>query len=202
MHAIFLKGLLIGFVIAIPLGPTGLLCINRGLAGGAVYGLLSWLGVATGDALAGGITALGLTFVSNFFFEQHGWLHVVVGLFFCYFGFRIFIARPIRPVAIVREGKLLGGYTSTLFLTVTNPITFASFFGIYAGWGVKILRGEYYSAALLAVAIFIGTALWWLVLGAALAFCRKRFSDSVLRGIDLVSGAVIVGFGFVLLMWA
>jgi threonine/homoserine/homoserine lactone efflux protein len=201
MHAIFLKGVIIGFVIAVPVGPTGLLCINRALYGGAAYGLLSWLGVATGDALAGAIAALGLTLVSNVFFDQHGWLHVLVGLFFCYFGFRIFIARPIRPVAVVREVKLLGGYASTLFLTVTNPITFASVFAMCAGWGVKILRGEYYSAALLAVAIFIGTALWWLVVGAALSFCHKRFSDSVLRGIDIVSGAVIVGFGFVLLIW-
>jgi threonine/homoserine/homoserine lactone efflux protein len=199
MHAIFLKGLIIGFVIAVPVGPTGLLCINRGLYGGSGYGFLSWLGVATGDALAGGVAALGLTLVSHFFFDQYARLHVLVGLVFCYFGFRIFIARRTEPVAIVKESNLLGGYTSTFFLTVTNPITFASFFAMYAGWGVKIL--DYFSAALLAVAIFIGTALWWLVLGATLSFCRNRFSDSVMRGIDLVSGAVIVGFGFVLLMW-
>jgi threonine/homoserine/homoserine lactone efflux protein len=200
MHAIFFKGLLIGFVIAVPVGPTGLLCINRSLYGGTSYGLLSWLGVATGDALAGGIAALGLTLVSDFLFDQHGWLHVMVGLFFCYFGFRIFTARRARPVAVVRETKLLRGYTSTLFLTVTNPITFASFIGIYAGWGVKIIKGEYFSAVLLAVAVFIGTGLWWLILGATLSFCRKRFSDSVMRGIDLVSGAVMMGFGFVLLI--
>jgi len=202
MHAIFLKGLAIGFVIAVPVGPIGLLCINRAWHGGAAYGLLSWLGVATGDALAGVVTALGLSFVANFFFDQHVWLHIVVGLFFCYFGLRIFIARSARPVGIIRETELLGGYASTLFLTVTNPATFASFVGIYAGWSVKILRDEYFSVILLAVGIFIGTALWWLVLGATLSLCRNRFSDSVMRAMDLVSGAVIVGVGFVLLLQA
>lgn len=202
MHTTFLKGLIIGFVIAVPVGPTGLLCINRGLSGGAGYGLLSWLGVATGDALTGSIAALGLTLVSPFFFDQYARLHVLAGLLFCFFGFRVLISQRVKPALIVRERKLLEGFTSTFLLTVTNPITFASFFAIYVGWGVKILRGEYFSAALLAVAIFIGTALWWLILGATLSFCRKRFTDSVIRGVDLLSGAVIVGFGFILLIWA
>src|SRR5690349_3256950 len=143
MQAVFIKGLIIGFIIAVPIGPTGLLCISRGLYGGSGYGLLSWLGVATGDALAGYVAALGLTLVSNFFLERYAWLHVLVGLFFCYFGIRILITSAAQPVSIVGESKLLRGYTSTLFLTVTNPATFASVFAMYAGWGVKILKHEY-----------------------------------------------------------
>ncbi len=200
MYAILLKGLIIGFVIAVPVGPLGLLCINRGLYGGAAYGFLSWLGVATGDALAGGIAALGVALISNFLFNQQTWLHLIVGLFLCYLGLRTFIAQPASRAAAAKEDGLLAGYGSTFFLTVTNPTTFASFFAIYAGWGVRTLRGEYFAATVLAVAIFIGTALWWLVLGAILLLCRHRFSDSILRGLYRVSGAVIAGFGVVLLM--
>ena len=201
MQAVFFKGLVIGFVMAVPIGPTGLLCISRGLYGGGGYGLLSWLGVATGDALAGGVAALGLTLVSNFFFEQYAWLHILVGLLFCYFGIRIFTASPVKPVAIVGETKLLGGYTSTLFLTVTNPATFASVFAMYAGWGVKIIRGEFLSATLLAIAIFIGTALWWLAMGATLSFCRKGLSESIIPRINLVAGVIIAAVGIAFLVW-
>jgi len=201
MQAVFFKGLIIGFVIAVPIGPTGLLCISRGLYGGSGYGLLSWLGVATGDALAGGVTALGLKLVSNFFIDQYAWLHVIVGLLFCYCGIRVFIASRAKPVAIVGESKLLGGYTSTLFLTVTNPTTFASVFGMYAGWGVKILKDEYLSAILLAVAIFIGTAVWWLAIGATLLFCRDGLSQSAISTINIVSGALIVAVGVGFLVW-
>lgn len=201
MQAVFFKGLVIGFVMAVPIGPTGLLCISRGLYGGSGYGLLSWLGVATGDALAGGIAALGLTLVSNFFFEQYAWLHILVGLFFCYFGIRILIASPVKPVATVGDTKLLGGYTSTLFLTVTNPATFASVFGMYAGWGVRIIGGKFLSAALLAIAIFIGTALWWLAMETALSFCRKGLGESIIPRINLVAGAIITAVGVVFLVW-
>jgi len=195
METIFIKGLIIGFVIAVPIGPTGLLCMSRSLYGGSRYGLLSWLGVATGDALAGGVAALGLTMVSNFFFERHAWLHFLVGLVFCYFGIRILITSPAKPVPIVGQSKLLGGYTSTLFLTVTSPATFASVFGMYAGLGVKIPKDEYLSAALLAAAIFIGTAAWWLAIGVTLSFCRNGLSRSAISTINIVSGALIMAVG-------
>jgi len=201
METIFIKGLIIGFVIAVPIGPTGLLCMSRSLYGGSSYGLLSWLGVATGDALAGGVAALGLTMVSNFFFERHAWLHFLVGLVFCYFGIRILITGPAKPVPIVGQSKLLGGYTSTLFMTLTNPATFASVFGMYAGWGVKIPKDEYLSAALLAATIFIGTAAWWLAIGATLSFCRNGLSKSAISTINIVSGALIVAVGVAFVVW-
>ena len=201
METIFIKGLIIGFVIALPIGPTGLLCMSRSLYGGSSYGLLSWLGVATGDALAGGVAALGLTMVSKFFFERHAWLNFLVGLVFCYFGIRILITGPAKPVPIVGQSKLLGGYTSTLFMTLTNPATFASVFGMYAGWGVKIPKDEYLSAALLAAAIFIGTAAWWLAIGATLSFCRNGLSKSAISTINIVSGALIVAVGVAFVVW-
>ncbi len=199
--SILLEGIVIGFVIAVPVGPVGLLCINRGLYGGVAYGFFSWLGVATGDALAGGVAALGLTLVSDFFSNQQPWLHAIVGLALCCFGLRIFMAQPATQAAAVKGSVFLGGYTSTLFLTLTNPMTFASFFAIYAGWGVKSLAGEYFSVVVLAVAIFLGTVLWWLVLGASLLLSRDRFSDQLLCWIHRVSGAVIAGFGLALFIW-
>lgn len=199
---ILLKGIVIGLVIAVPVGPIGLLCINRGLCGGAVYGFFSWLGVATGEALAGGLAALGLTLISNFMSNQQPWLHVIVGLALCCFGLRTFMARAATQAAAVKDSGSLSGYASTFILTVTNPMTFPSFFAIYAGWGVKGLEREYFSAAVLAVAIFFGTALWGLVLGASLLLYRDRFSDSLLRWIHRASGAVIAGFGLVLLIWS
>jgi threonine/homoserine/homoserine lactone efflux protein len=95
METIFIKGLIIGFVIAVPIGPTGLLCMSRSLYGGSSYGLLSWLGVATGDALAGSVAALGLTMVSIFFFERHAWLNFLAGLVFCYSASGFLLLAPL-----------------------------------------------------------------------------------------------------------
>jgi threonine/homoserine/homoserine lactone efflux protein len=201
MYVILLKSIIIGFVTSAPVGPIGLLCISRAFYGGVAYGVWSWLGVATANALAGGIVALGFTLIPGFPVSLQPWLRFIGGTFLCYLGLKIFMARPTGRAAAARASGPLGGFISTFFLTATNPVTFPSFFAIYAGWGVEGLRGEYFSAAVLAVGIFIGTALWCLVLGVGLLVCRDRFSDAVLRWLQRVSGAVIAGFGFVVLIW-
>jgi threonine/homoserine/homoserine lactone efflux protein len=196
----FLEGILFGFLIAVPVGPIGLLCINRALAGGVAYGLLSGLGVATADAIAGGIAALGLTLVYSLLVSHQPWLRLIGGLFLCYLGFRIFMTKPTGQAPAATANGLLGAYTSTFFLTLSNPVTILSFFAIYAGWGVESLRGEYFPAALLTLGIFVGSALWWFILGAGLLVYREWFTDQVLHWFHRVSGVVIAGFGFVVLL--
>lgn len=197
--SLFIEGIVIGFVVAVPVGPIGLLCINRALSGGPAYGFLSGLGVATADAVSGGIVVLGLTLVSSFLSSQHEWLRPIGGLFLCYLGLRTFMAKPAEQAISTKENGLMGAYTSTFFLTFTNPVTILSFVAIYAGWGVRSLSGDYLSAAALTSGIFFGSALWWVILGAALLLSREKFTDHGLRWIHRISGVIIAGFGFVVL---
>ena len=88
------RGLVIGFSIAAPVGPIGVLCIRRTLAQGRVAGFVSGMGAATADAFYGTIAAFGLTFISTFLVSQQAALRLVGGLFLCYLGIRTFLARP------------------------------------------------------------------------------------------------------------
>lgn len=92
----FIKGLLIGFCIAAPVGPIGLLCIQRTLNYGRLSGLFTGLGAATADAFYGAIAAYGLTLVSNFLVGQQFWFKSVGGLFLLYLGYVTFISKPIE----------------------------------------------------------------------------------------------------------
>lgn len=75
MHInLFIKALIIGFVVSVPVGPIGFLCVNRALSLGRAYGLISGLGVATADAISAGVAALGVTLVSDFLVSQRAWL--------------------------------------------------------------------------------------------------------------------------------
>jgi threonine/homoserine/homoserine lactone efflux protein len=197
---LFFEGILFGFLIAVPVGPIGLLCINRALSGGAAYGLLSGLGIATGDAIAGGVAALGLTLVYSFLVSQQSWLHIASGLFLCYLGFRTFMVRPARPETSAAVNGFIGAYSSTFLLTLSNPVTILSFFAIYAGWNLESLRGEYFPAFLLMLGIFFGSALWWVLLAVGLLLFREKFTDQALNWVHKVSGVVIAGFGFVVLV--
>lgn len=188
-----------GFVVAVPVGPIGLLCINRALSGGAAYGLVSGLGVATADAIAAGIAVLGLTLVLSFLIHQEAWLHVIGGLFLCYLGFKIFTSKPTAPVISAKDNGLVRAYASMFFLAMTNPATILSLLAICAGWGVGNLSGNYLSAALLTSGVFFGSALWWFMLAGGLLVFQTSLTYGWIRWAQRISGVIIIGFGLVVL---
>src|SRR5512140_55242 len=97
--ALFLRGLLIGFSIAAPVGPIGVLCIRRTLASGRLAGLLSGLGAATADAFYGLLSAGGLTVISSFLIGHQTWLRLAGGVFLGYLGVKTFFSRPATLLA-------------------------------------------------------------------------------------------------------
>src|SRR5690554_447237 len=131
-----LQGLMIGFAIAAPVGPIGLLCIQRTLAYGQLTGLVTGLGAASADAIYGLVAGFGLTAISAFLVEQQLWLGLAGGLFLCYLGVRTILTPPAAQAAQIRAGGRWAAYGSTFLLTLTNPMTIFSFMGIFAGLGL------------------------------------------------------------------
>lgn len=196
----FLRGLIIGFSIAAPVGPIGVLCIRRTLAEGAAFGFISGLGAATADAIYGSIAGFGLTFISNILMRQQVWLRVIGGLFLCFLGFKTFLARPSEQAASAKGNDLLSAYTSTFFLTLTNPMTILSFSAIFAGLGLGSSGGNYLTAAVLVLGVFIGSALWWLILSSGVGIISTKFSPHMLRWVNRISGTIITIFGLIALL--
>jgi threonine/homoserine/homoserine lactone efflux protein len=194
----FLRGMIIGFSIAAPVGPIGILCIRRTLAEGPTSGLISGLGAATADAIYGFIAGFGLTFISNLLISQQIWLRLIGGGFLCYLGIRTFITSPVKQSSSLKERGLLDAYISTFFLTLTNPMTILSFMAIFAGLGVGSSGQGYIPAGLLVVGVFIGSGLWWLLLSNGVGLLGKKFNLARLRWTNRISGIVIIAFG----IWA
>jgi len=195
-----LRGLVIGFSIAAPVGPIGVLCIRRTLAKGQASGLVSGLGAATADALYGCIAGFGLTFISKILISQQIWFRLIGGAFLFYLGLKTFLARPAEQAASAQGDGLVGAYGSTFFLTLTNPMTILSFAAIFAGLGVASASGNYLSAGVLVLGVFIGSALWWLILSGGVGLFRTRFTPYGLRWVNRVSGVIITGFGLLALL--
>ena len=196
------KGLVIGFSIAAPVGSIGVLCIRRTLAEGGLSGLLSGLGAATADAVYGTIAGFGLTIIASFLIRQQNWLSLLGGCFLCYLGFKTLRAEPAgQPVSVKKEG-LIGVYVSTFFLTLTNPATILSFTAIFAGLGLANAAGSYRAAIVLVAGVFVGSALWWLMLSGGVNLFRTKFTHDRLVWVNRLSGILIAGFGlFILLSW-
>lgn len=198
-----LRGLVIGFSIAAPVGPIGVLCVRHTLAEGRASGLVSGLGAATADAIYGCIAGFGLTFISNFLVKQQVWLHLIGGLFLCYLGLKTLLAKPLEQAALAKgNGGFVGAYASTFFLTLTNPMTIISFAAIFAGLGLAATSGKYVSAGVLVLGVFIGSALWWLILSGGVGVFREKFNPHRLQWVNRVSGAIITGFGLFALLSA
>jgi threonine/homoserine/homoserine lactone efflux protein len=193
--SLLLKGGLIGISIAAPVGPIGVLCIRRTLADGSRAGLVSGLGAATADALYGCIAGFGLTAISSVLVTQRSLLSLVGGLFLLYLGIKTLLTKPTQDAALIKGRSLLGMYASTYMLTLTNPMTILSFVAIFAGLGLDDATGNYVSAAMLVLGVFIGSALWWLMLSAVVSVLRARFSVAGMRWVNLASGLIITSFG-------
>ena len=196
----FFKGFIIGFSIAAPVGPIGVLCIRRTLAEGRASGLISGLGAATADALYGCIAGFGLTFLSNLLIQHQVWIRVIGGLFLCSLGLKTFVAGPAKESASVTGSGLAGAYGSTFFLTLTNPMTILSFAAIFAGLGLGSAGGDYFSSGVLVLGVFTGSALWWLVLSSMVGMLGKMLSPGGMRWVNRISGIIIIGFGLLALL--
>ena len=195
----FLKGFVIGISIAAPVGPIGVLCIRRTLSEGRTSGLVTGLGAATADAFYGSIAGFGLTFVSNFLIHQQSWLRLIGGLFLCYLGLKTFWTRPPHPVALTDRKGFVSIFTSTFFLTLTNPMTILSFAAIFAGLGVGSTHGNYVSAAVMVFGVFTGSLLWWYILSRGVSFLGEKFNLARIHYIHWISGVILLAFGVIAL---
>jgi threonine/homoserine/homoserine lactone efflux protein len=190
-----LKGILLGFAIAAPVGPIGVLCIRRTLAEGRRVGFVSGLGAATADLFYGSVAALGLTLISGLLVAQARWLGLIGGAFLLYLGVRTFLSKPAGQVVQANPQGLSSAYFSTFILTLTNPLTILSFAAVFAGLGLGQTDGSFASAVLLVSGVFLGSASWWLLLSSGVSLLRSRVNARSLLWVNRIAGVVLFGFG-------
>ncbi len=196
-----LKGLIVGFVIAAPVGPIGILCARRTLTHGRRAGFFSGMGAATADSFYGFIAAFGLTFISNFLVGHQFWLRLAGGSLLCVIGARTLFAEPDQKDDVPRSARRYAGmYTSTFFLTLTNPMTIFSFAAVFAGFGLAGARGSLVSAGTLILGVFLGSGLWWLFLVGVFSVFKRRFEHHELQWVNRIAGLIIAGSGVLALL--
>lgn len=194
--SLFIKGWVIGFSIAMPVGPIGILCIQHSLIRGMLYGLIAGLGAALADTVYGAIAGLGISAISSLLVQNQFWIQLLGALFLWYLGFSIYRSKP--PVN-AKEAEKLGlwrVFLTTFALTLTNPMTMVCFAGIYAGFGICLPEEGLLSIALLAGGVLIGSAAWWLLLSCGVALIREKVSLQT-PWLNKISGGVILFFAAV-----
>lgn len=197
------QGFVIGFTAAAAVGPIAMLCVQRTLTRGWKYGWVSGLGVGTADAVYGLIGGLGLTALTSFLVTQQDLLRLLGGMVLIYMGVKILFSVPNLTPAKNTSNKAagyFGAFTSILLLTFSNPITILYFVAVYAGLGLRGGTPSAQDALLFALGVFWGSVFWWTVLVSGVTGLRKRFQPEMLAGLNKLTGAVIAGFGVIILV--
>jgi len=200
MTIIFLKGMVIGFLISLPVGPIAVLCIHRTLNEGRIHGMLSGLGASTADTVYSFLAASGLSFISNFLIKEQLWFRLLGGFFLCYMGVRLLRSRVIQKVVSEDSASYFSNYVSALFLTLSNPGTFLALAAIFASLGVTQTLVHHTSAGLLVSGVFIGSGLWWFILNSVTGVFLKKLDYIKLAWLNRISGIVIAVFGLLVLV--
>jgi threonine/homoserine/homoserine lactone efflux protein len=194
---LLLKSLVLGASIAAPVGPIGILCIRRCLVDGRIAGLMCGLGAASADALYGAVGAFALNGISAWLVRGRLSMTLAGSGFLLYLGVRIFRAPPPETTATA-TGSATGAYVSTFVLTLANPLTILSFAAAFAGMGASAL--DYGGVVTMLVGVFVGSAIWWLMLTTVAGTARGRLSPPFFVAINRVSGALLMLFGLYTLM--
>jgi threonine/homoserine/homoserine lactone efflux protein len=192
----FLKGIVIGFAMAIPIGPVGIICVRKTLTEGRLRGLIIGLGAATADLFYGSVAAFGLTVISDTLDSQRIWIRLVGGALLLFLGIRTFRTGPKELKVPINNSGILRSYITTIFITLTNPLTIFAFLAVFAALGIGSGLG-YFSASVLVTGVFMGSGLWFLLLSSGAILFRKKLDLAGMRWVNKIAGILVTISGLI-----
>ncbi len=199
------RGIVIGLMVSVPLGPMGVLIIQKTLQKGALAGFVAGMGAAFADLFYATVAAFGLGVVLNAIQSHELILQIIGGIFLVIVGATIYFGNPLKQIRMkkrVSKKGLLGDFLTLFFLTVSNPVAIVVFMAVFAGASVfgdtPSLRVEMF----VLLGILLGGGLWWYTLSTLVNLFRKKFRLRVLIRINRVSGIAITLIGVLVILSA
>lgn len=191
---LLLKSIILGFSVSAPVGPIGLLCIQRVLSKGRFAGILTGFGAVTANIIYASIAAFGFSVLSAFLIEQQFLLKAIGSAFLLYLGIKTFLKKPASAAAHLQGEGLLGIYLSTFFLMITNPVTILNFTAMFAGLGFESGTDTGLTAVTLIGGVFLGAAFWWVLLSITVSIFKSKITPH-LGLVNKIAGLMIIVLG-------
>ena len=196
----FIKALIVGIAVSVPLGPVGILCIQKTLSKGQLNGFSLGLGAALADLIFAAITLFSLAFVTDFLETNRPWVLLVGGAVIIFLGMNLLFKNPLsllREKKVEQTGKLTDGVQGFV-ITLTNPGALVLMLSVFAFAGIDSSAFDVpLSMFVLLSGVFLGEALWWFGLTSVTNIFRRKFSLRGLLVMNRIAGALIAACGFV-----
>lgn len=188
------QALLMGLAIAAPVGPIGLLCIQRTLQHGRLAGFVSGLGAACADGLYGALGAFGLALLSAYLGGLQQLLTLPGALFLGWLGYRTLQSGAAATSAAALPGRRLPRlFLSTFALTLANPMTIVAFSGVFAALAASRTAISTGDAWTMVSGVFAGSALWWALLALVTGRLGHRLGSPQRRLVSRLAGLLLLG---------
>ncbi len=197
---LLIRGLICGVIIAAPVGPVNVLCMQRTIEKGWRSGLVSGLGSAMADTIYGAIAGFSISFVIAFLIRQEFWIRLFGGIILIGIGIVYYVRKP-QKLEKEADKSEHSDIVSTFLLTLTNPTTVLSFLAVLAALGLA-QRRSWGLTLFVVLGIFAGSMVWWLILSTVVNRFRNRFNDRTLLWMNRIGGLAIGAFGVITLLLA
>jgi threonine/homoserine/homoserine lactone efflux protein len=197
---IFLKGLAVGLVIAVPVGPVGIWCVHRSLTAGPKAGLIAGFGAAVADALYACVAAFGLAALSNFIVAHRPGITIGGGILIALFAVKIFFSKRKRDQEGSSSRVMIISFWTMFLMTLTNPVTLLALLGMLAVMGLESLAASYLNAGILVAGVFFGSMIWWALLSLGAGSFLSRMPIGILGWLNRVVGVLLFIFGILVVL--
>lgn len=194
-----IKGFIVGMGASIPLGPMGVMCVQKTLSKGRNSGFISGLGASIADTFFAAIAILGLAYMQKFIDYYENYVLLIGGIAVALIGLKIFLTNPVKQIRMPKgEKKHFQDFFSAIVMTLTNPGSVFLIIGMFAFVGMDVdglSSGKVVSLTLWGV--FLGASAWWFILSTSINIFRKKFRLRQLLMINRISGIIIIALGLI-----
>lgn len=195
MNSIHLvKGVGLGLAVSAPIGPIGILCIQRTIARGRLEGLFVGLGATLADLIFAAVAGFGVSWINDFLLERAVALRILGAVVLWSVAIYVFVTPPESRAADVRGNGKLASLATTFTLMISNPMAALGFAAAFAAFGAGD-PGNRVATALVVSGVGLGSVLWWGLLSLCVGAFRDRFTPGVMVWINRGSGLLLAAFG-------
>lgn len=191
---LLVKGFIIGVIVSAPLGPVGVLCIQRTLNKGRWFGFVTGLGAALSDTCYALITGYGMSFMDELILKHQTFLQVVGSIMLLAFGIYTFRSNPVKSLrpTFANRGTYLHNFITAFFVTFSNPLIIFLFIGLFARFSF-VMPGSPLGFQLVGyLAIVIGALTWWFGITYFVNKVRTQFNVRGIWILNRIIGVVVI----------
>ncbi|OGB83355.1 hypothetical protein A3F66_00645 [candidate division TM6 bacterium RIFCSPHIGHO2_12_FULL_32_22] len=194
MHLLlFLKGIAVGLIISIPIGPMAIICIRRSLQQGFLHGFATSIGIAIGDCIYASLAGFSVDFVTEQVKEHQHFLHLFGGIVILILGIIFILSDSQESPKINHAASLIKTIYTAILLTISNPVNLLAFVALFS-W-IKVTETNIVDTMLMVSGVFVSAIVWFTILSLTAVLLRTKLTPKMLHRMNKITGALIILLG-------